>query len=251
MEGPAMGATTVTPKRFYGQGLPNIDPSQLKGRLIVIEGADGSGRSTQIAMLRDWLERLGYPTAEIGLKRSTLVGRELEEVKRGNILSPLTFSLFYATDFADQLENIIIPALRADFIVLADRYIYTLMARDIVRGVDPEWVKEMYGIALVPDAVFYLKVSPQGLAERNFRKNGMLDYWESGMDIQRSGDMFDCFVRYQRQMQRLFLTMRQIYGFEIINANHSPQTISQELSVKIARILGLERARSEPLSAAP
>jgi dTMP kinase len=251
MEGPAMGATTVTPKRFYGQGLPNIDPSQLKGRLIVIEGADGSGRSTQIAMLRDWLERLGYPTAEIGLKRSTLVGRELEEVKRGNILSPLTFSLFYATDFADQLENIIIPALRADFIVLADRYIYTLMARDIVRGVDPAWVKEMYSIALVPDAVFYLKVSPQGLAERNFRKNGMLDYWESGMDIQRSGDMFDCFVRYQRQMQRLFLTMQQIYGFEIINANRSPQTISQELSVKIERILGLQHARSEPLSVAP
>jgi dTMP kinase len=251
MEGPAMGATTVTPKRFYGQGLPNIDPSQLKGRLIVIEGADGSGRSTQIAMLRDWLERLGYPTAEIGLKRSTLVGRELEEVKRGNILSPLTFSLFYATDFADQLENIIIPALRADFIVLADRYIYTLMARDIVRGVDPAWVKEMYSIALVPDAVFYLKVSPQGLAERNFRKNGMLDYWESGMDIQRSGDMFDCFVRYQRQMQRLFLTMQQIYRFEIINANRSPQTISQELSVKIARILGLQRARSEPLPVAP
>jgi dTMP kinase len=246
-----MGATMVTPKRFYGQGLPNIDPSQLKGKLIVIEGADGSGRSTQIAMLRDWLERLGYPTAEIGLKRSTLVGRELEEVKRGNILSPLTFSLFYATDFADQLENIIIPALRADFIVLADRYIYTLMARDIVRGVDPEWVKEMYGIALVPDAVFYLKVSPQGLAERNFRKNGMLDYWESGMDIQRSGDMFDCFVRYQRQMQRLFLTMQQLYRFEIINANRSPQTISQELSAKIARILGLQRARSEPLSVAP
>jgi dTMP kinase len=251
MEGPAMGATTVTPKRFYGQGLPNIDPSQLKGKLIVIEGADGSGRSTQIAMLRDWLERLGYPTAEIGLKRSTLVGRELEEVKRGNILSPLTFSLFYATDFADQLENIIIPALRADFIVLADRYIYTLMARDIVRGVDPAWVKEMYSIALVPDAVFYLKVSPQGLAERNFRKNGMLDYWESGMDIQRSGDMFDCFVRYQRQMQRLFLTMQQIYGFEIINANRSPQTISQELSVKIERILGLQHVRSEHLSVAP
>ena len=121
----------------------------------------------------------------------------------------MTFSLFYATDFADQLENIIIPALRADFIVLADRYIYTLMARDIVRGVDPEWVKEMYSIALVPDAVFYLKVSPQELAERNFRKNGMLDYWESGMDIQRSEDMYDCFIRYQRQMQRLFHAMQK------------------------------------------
>jgi dTMP kinase len=246
-----MGIAPVRSKRFYAQGLPNIDPSQLKGQLIVIEGADGSGRSTQIAMLRDWLERLGFPTAEIGLKRSTLVGRELEQVKRGNILSPLTFSLFYATDFADQLENIIIPALRADFIVLADRYIYTLMARDIVRGVDPEWVKEMYSIALVPDAVFYLKVSPQGLAERNFRKNGMLDYWESGMDIQRSGDMLECFIRYQRQMQRLFIAMQRSYGFEIINANRSPRTISQEISAKIGDLLGLESTGFEPILAAP
>ena len=170
-------------------------------------------------------------------------------MKRGNILSPLTFSLFYATDFADQLENIIIPALRADFIVLADRYIYTLMARDIVRGVDPEWVKEMYSIALVPDAVFYLKVSPRELAERNFRKNGLLDYWESGMDIQRSGDMFDCFTRYQRQMQKLFLAMQRIYGFEIINANRSPQPIARDLSAKIEPLLGFQPARPEPIMA--
>jgi dTMP kinase len=246
-----MGPPTVTPKRFYGQGLPNVDLSLLKGKLIVIEGADGSGRSTQISMLRNWLERLGYPTAEIGLKRSPLVGRELEEAKQGNILSPLTFSLFYATDFADQLENIIIPALRADFIVMADRYIYTLMARDIVRGVDPVWVKEVYSIALVPDAVFYLKVSPQGLAERNFHKNGMLDYWESGMDIQRSGDMYDCFIRYQRQMQRLFYAMQKTYGFEIVNANRSPRAIVRELSAKIERILGLPSSHPEPILAAP
>jgi dTMP kinase len=249
--GATTGTATVMPKRFYGKGLPNVDLSLLHGKLIVIEGADGSGRSTQISILRNWLERLGYPTAEIGLKRSTLVGRELEEVKQGNILSPLTFSLFYATDFVDQLENIIIPALRADFIVLADRYIYTLMARDVVRGVDPEWVKEMYSVALIPDAVFYLKVSPQGLAERNFRKNGMLDYWESGMDIQRSGDMYDCFIRYQRQMQRLFHAMQKTYGFEIINANRSPQAISRELSAKIEGILGLQPAHPEPMPAAP
>jgi dTMP kinase len=244
-----MGTITVTFKRFYGKGLPNVDASLLQGKLIVIEGADGSGRSTQIALLRDWLERLGYPTAEIGLKRSTLVGRELEEVKRGNILSPLTFSLFYATDFADQLENIIIPALQADFIVLADRYIYTLMARDIVRGVDPTWVKEVYNIALVPDAVFYLKVSPRELAERNFRKSGMLDYWESGMDIQRSGDMFDCFIRYQRQMQKQFLGMQQIYGFEIINANRSPRPICVDLRARIEPLLGLQHADPEPVLA--
>jgi dTMP kinase len=246
-----VGTPSVSSKRFYGQGLPNVDASLLKGKLVVIEGADGSGRSTQIAMLRNWLDRLGHPTAEIGLKRSTLIGRELEEVKHGNTLSPLTFSLFYATDFADQLENIIIPALQADFIVLADRYIYTLMARDLVRGVDPEWVKEMYSIALVPDAVFYLKVSPRGLAERNFRKNGMLDYWESGMDIQRTGDMYSCFIRYQRDIQRQFQMMQQTYGFEIINANRSPQAISRELSAKIEAILGLQAVPAEPILALP
>jgi dTMP kinase len=246
-----MGTATVTPKPSYGKGLPNVDVSLLKGKLIVVEGADGSGRSTQIAMLRDWLEHLGYATAEIGLKRSTLVGRELEEAKKGNILSPLTFSLFYATDFADQLENIIIPALRADFIVLADRYIYTLMARDIVRGIDPKWVTEVYSIALVPDAVFYLKVTPRNLAERNFRKNGMLDYWESGMDIQRTGDMYDCFIRYQRQMQKIFHGMQKVYGFEIINGNRSPQTISRELIAKIDGILRPRLAHPEPIPAAP
>ena len=246
-----MGTATVTPKRFYGKGLPNVDISLLKGKLIVIEGADGSGRSTQIALLRNWLEHLGYATAEIGLKRSTLVGRELEEAKKGNILSPLTFSLFYATDFADQLENIIIPALRADFIVLADRYIYTLMARDIVRGVDPQWVTEVYSIALAPDAVFYLKVSPRNLAERNFRKNGLLDYWESGMDIQRSGDMYDCFIRYQRQMQKVFHGMQKIYEFEIINGNRSPQIISRELIAKIEGVLSPRPAHPEPIPAAP
>ena len=246
-----MGTATVTPKRFYGKGLPNVDISLLKGKLIVIEGADGSGRSTQIALLRNWLEHLGYATAEIGLKRSTLVGRELEEAKKGNTLSPLTFSLFYATDFADQLENIIIPALRADFIVLADRYIYTLMARDIVRGIDPQWVTEVYSIALAPDAVFYLKVSPRNLAERNFRKNGLLDYWESGMDIQRSGDMYDCFIRYQRQMQKVFHGMQKIYEFEIINGNRSPQIISRELIAKIAGVLSPRPAHPEPIPAAP
>src|SRR5262245_29613005 len=230
MENSLMGTAALTSKRFYGNGLPNVNVSLLKGKLFVIEGADGSGRSTQIALLRDWLERLGYPTAEIGLKRSMLIGRELEEAKRGNTLSPLTFSLFYATDFADQLENIILPALQADFIVLADRYIYTLMARDIVRGVDPEWVKKMYSIALVPDMVFYLKVSPRGLAERNFRKNGMLDFWESGMDIQRSGNMFDCFTRYQRQMQKLLLAMQRINGFDIINATSYSHTLSYAFS---------------------
>src|SRR6267154_1186345 len=162
-------------KRFYGKGLPGVALEQLKGQLIVIEGADGSGRSTQIDLLRNWLERRGYPTVNVGLKRSMLVSRELEQAMRGNILGTRTLSLFYATDFADQLENVIIPALRSGFIVLADRYIYTLMSRAIVRGVEPMWIRDVYSIALVPDAVFYLAVSPKILLERTLRKHAGLD----------------------------------------------------------------------------
>jgi dTMP kinase len=225
------------PKRFYGKGLPHINPELLKGKLIVIEGSDGSGRSTQIALLRDWLERLGHATVDVGLKRSSLVGPELERAKQGNILSPITLSLFYATDFADQLENKIIPALRSGFVVLADRYIYTLMARDIVRGANPAWIREVYSIALVPDAVFYLSVRPRVLAERIFQKNAILDYWESGMDIRRSGDMFECFIAYQRQIQMQFRAMQAVYGFETINGNRSIRAVAQELQAKIEFIL--------------
>ena len=224
-------------KQYYGKGIPGIDLSRLTGRLIVIEGPDGSGRSTQIAMLSDWLERLGFPTATIGLKRSDLVSDELELAMTGNTLSPITMGLFYATDFCDQLEHRIIPALRAGFVVLADRYIYTLMARDIVRGVSVDWVKNVYGIAIEPDAVFYLRVAPEILAQRNFHKDGRLDYWESGMDIQRTGDMYQCFIRYQRRIQRVFRRMQDDYGFETIDGNRRPSVISSELTKKIKAIL--------------
>ena len=143
-----------TARRFYGHGIPKVELEKLAGRLIVVEGADGSGRSTQIAMLVQWLEGSGHATTQVGLKRSSLVSEELEQAQQGNILSRTTLSLFYATDFADQLENIILPALKSGFIVLADRYIYTLMARDMVRGMDEAWLRNLYGIALEPDAVF-------------------------------------------------------------------------------------------------
>jgi len=225
------------PQGFYGHGLPGIDAERLQGRLIVIEGADGSGRSTQIQMLRDALEQAGHATVDVGLKRSRLVGQALDDAMQGNILSPRTLTLFYATDFADQLENIIVPALKAGFVVLADRYIYTLMARALVRGAEKDWLKEVYGIAIIPDAVFYLGVSPRLLAERNFRKNAVLDYWEAGMDIRRTGDMYENFVRYQRQIQKEFRSMDPIYDFETINGNRSPRTIYRDLLAKIERLL--------------
>lgn len=227
----------ATPKRFYGHGIAGVDLEKLTGKLVVVEGADGSGRSTQIARLVEWLERNGHATVQVGLKRSTLVSEELEKAQQGNILSRLTLSLFYATDFADQLENIILPALKAGFIVLADRYIYTLMIRDMVRGMDESWLKNLYGIALVPDVVFYLNVSPQELVLRNFEKSKALDYWESGMDLGLSRDMFDSFMQYQSRVIEQFKRIQSTYGFTIVDADRSADEINAALQEKIESIL--------------
>ncbi len=224
-------------RKFYGHGVPRVKLEDLAGKLIVVEGADGSGRSTQIARLVDWLETRGHPTVQVGLKRSSLVSKELEEAQEGNILSRTTLSLFYATDFADQLENIILPALKAGFIVLADRYIYTLMARDMVRGMDGQWLKNLYGIAPEPDAVFYLSVEPQELVQRNLAKNATLDYWESGMDLGLSRDMFDSFLKYQTSMQSAFKKLQKTYGFQIVDANRPVGSITKELRKKIRALL--------------
>src|SRR3954462_14575022 len=224
-------------RRFYGHGIPGVTPEELAGKLIVVEGADGSGRSTQIALLVQSLEGSGHATVQVGLKRSTLVSEELDRAQQGNILSRTTLSLFYATDFADQLENIILPALKAGFIVLADRYIYTLMARDMVRGMDERWLKNLYGIALEPDAVFYLSVEAEELVQRNLSKNATLDYWESGMDLGLSRDMFDSFVQYQTAMQQAFRQLQKTYGFTIVNGNRSVDAITSELRKKIGVVL--------------
>ena len=219
--------------RFYGKGLPKVNPEDLTGKLIVLEGADGSGRSTQIRLITDWLEGRGHATLNVGLKRSNLVSAELDQAMNGNVLSPLTLSLFYATDFADQLENRIIPALRSGFIVVADRYIYTLMAREMVRGGNKAWIKSLYSIALEPDIVFYLNVSPRFLVERNFQKNASLDYWESGMDYRSSRDLFENFIRHQRKMKIEFNNLRESYEFEVINGNRSPRAIAMEIQKKL------------------
>ena len=226
-----------SPKRFYGQGISGVDTSRLSGKLVVVEGADGSGRSTQISRLVGWLEGRGHATVQVGLKRSTLVSEELNKAQQGNVLSRTTLSLFYATDFADQLENVILPALKSGFMVLADRYIYTLMARDLVRGMDEDWLKNLYGIAIVPDAVFYLQVSPKELVHRNFAKKHSLDYWESGLDLGLSRDMFDSFVQYQKLMVEKFQYLQKTYGFTIVDGNRPVEVLSRELQHKVESVL--------------
>ncbi len=215
--------------RTFGRPLAELGTSRLVGRLFVVEGADGSGRSSNIKALSEWLEAGGYAVRHMGLRRSPLLAQDIEHAKQSRLLTRTTMSLLYATDFYDQLVHEIIPALRAGYVVLADRYIYTLMARDIVRGADPEWTRNLYSSALVPDAVFYLQVNPEELVLRNFQKNATLDYWESGMDLGLSRDMFESFLIYQSLIQRAFARMQRRHGFTIVNANRDFAKIQQEL----------------------
>src|SRR5262249_40215850 len=134
-------------------------------------------------------------------------------------------------------ENIILPALKAGFIVLADRYIYTLMARDMVRGMDEPWLKNLYGIAPVPDAVFYLNVPPEELVQRSFAKNAALDYWESGMDLGLSRNMFDSFMKYKTAMKKPFRQLQATYDFTIVDGLRPADIINSELRKKIGAVL--------------
>lgn len=224
-------------KLFFGKGLPYLTLDNLPGKLIVLEGPDGSGRSTQIVMLKEWLEAKGHAVMNTGLKRSTLVGNVIEEAKKGNILGKTTLSLLYSTDFADQLENKIIPALSAGYIVLADRYIFTLMARDIVRGASRDWLMKLFGFALVPDLTFYLDVDPQILLHRAFTKYGHLNYWESGMDINLSSDIFESFFKYHRLLQKEYEAMAGEFGFLVVNGNESANRIQSNLRKKLEAFL--------------
>jgi dTMP kinase len=224
-------------KRCFNSPPPNVDLDKLTGPLIVLEGPDSSGRSTHIRLLSQWLEQKGFAVAQVGLKRSELVARELDQAMEGNVLSPRTMSLFYATDFYDQLENSIVPALRAGYIVLADRYIFTLIARDIVRGADPNWLESLYSMAIVPDAVYYLSASSRALVERTLNAHGRLDYWESGMDIGYSRDWFDSFVWYQRRMRNEFMQLQKKHGFTTINANRTIPTVQREIRARVESVI--------------
>ncbi len=224
--------------RTYGTPIPGMTRSKLSGRLIVIEGADGSGRTTEVTMLKEWLEVQGHAVVDTGLRRSTLVSERIDEAKQGHTLAPTTLALFYAVDFADQLENKIVPALSAGSTVLADRYIYTLMARAVARGASREWAQELYGFALVPDLVLFLDARPDILLHRAIMKYGALDYWESGMDLCLSPDRFDSFFLYQARLRAEFEWMAKPYGFHFIDANRQPGAVHLDVKRIVAPLYG-------------
>ena len=215
--------------RTYGTRLPGVPPSPVHGRLIVVEGADGSGRTTEIGLLREWLEVEGHAVVDTGLRRSDLVSAEIDRAKQGHTLGSTTMALLYAVDFADQLENKIVPALAAGSTVLADRYIYTLMARAIVRGASRDWARELYAFALRPDLVVFLQARSEILLHRAIGKYGSLDYWESGMDLSLSRDLFESFFLYQEALSKEFDWMRTRYAFHTVDANRLPEQVHADV----------------------
>ncbi|HLK66218.1 MAG TPA: hypothetical protein VKU19_22440 [Bryobacteraceae bacterium] len=230
--------------QFYNEPLPGVDTSELQGKLIVIEGPDAVGRSTQIALLRQWLEQEGHAVLDTGMARSALAGKGIKLAKQGNTLGPITMTLFYTTDFADRLENEIIPALRAGFVVLIDRYIFSIMARAIARGEDRRWIEQVAGFALVPHAVYYLRAEVQHLVSRVVLGRGAFDYWESGMDLRFGADMYESFVRYQARLIKALDSMVEPYGFTVIDAGQGIPQIFRDLQRQLGRLqLGRVRAR--------
>lgn len=224
-------------KKTYGFPMAGIDTKQLCGPLIVIEGADGSGRSTHIQLLTDALERRGHGVVDAGLLCSELVSTEFGTARQGNLLGPLTRGLFYVTDLADQLEKRIVPALRSGMVVLADRYIYTLIARDLCRGADLDWLRGVFGFALVPDAVVYLEVSPERLARRVLSRDGALDYWEAGMDLGLHRSRYDSFVRYQLRLAAAYDQIDEHFGFRRVDAERPIETVHEELLAYIESVV--------------
>jgi dTMP kinase len=236
------------PLKPFADPLPGVETADLSGKLIVIEGPDAVGRSTQVTQLRLWLEQEGHAVLDTGMARSALAGRGIARAKEGNTLGPLTMTLYYATDFADRLENEIIPALRAGFVVLTDRYIFSIMARAIARGEDAAWIERICGFGLVPHAVYYLRAGVKDLVSRVVIGRGVFDYWESGMDHHFGSfgnDMYESFVHYQRRLIRALDRMSSRYGFVEIDATKPPDVIFRELQRRIAS-LQIQRVNGIP-----
>ena len=232
--------------RFYGNPLPGVKPEELSGSLIVVEGTDGSGRSTQISLLTEWLEGEGFAVETMGLRRSFLVGEDIDGLLAENAVTRMTLALMYSTDFFDQLERRILPALRSGLIVLADRYIFTLIARAAVRGIGRDYLHGIYEIALRPDLTFWLNVRPEVAFDREFKKSQTISYWESGRDMSLSNDLFQSFIRYQSMIKREFEYLSKRHGFIELDGEGSVSDVNRVLRRRIASQLGIRGTYYKP-----
>lgn len=202
------------------------------GRLIAVEGLDGSGKSTQIYLLKRWLELQGLRVYFSEWNSSELVKSATSKGKKRELLSPTTFSLIHATDFADRYERHLLPLVRAGYLVLCDRYVFTAYARDIVRGCRPEWVRGLYSFAALPDMTFFFKATLETSLQRILDGRPQLKYFEAGMDLQLSKDPYESFRIFQGRMLEQYMAMAPEFNFVTMDANgpiEAQQTIVRSL----------------------
>ena len=205
------------------------------GKLVVVEGVDGSGKSTQLNLLRNWLEDKGQKVIFTEWNSSKLISETIKEAKRSNSLIPVTFSLLHATDFADRMENVIKPALKAGLTVLADRYCFTAFARDVARGVDRDWVRSLYGFAIKPDAAFYFQV-PIEVSLQRISASRAPGFYEAGMDIGLSKDPHASFQMFQSRVIAEYDGMVQEFGLNLVHATESIHDQQVAFRQKVSKI---------------
>jgi dTMP kinase len=210
---------------------------RLPGRLFIVEGIDGSGKSTQLSLLQQWLKREGYMVFFSEWNSSPLIKDTTRRGKIKHMLTPTTFSLIHATDLADRIERHIIPPLKAGAIVLADRYIYTAFARDVVRGVSPRWVRDLYRFAVQPTIAFYFRVPLEISLKRILGARAGLKYYEAGMDLDLSEDIEDSFKLFQSRIRDQYESMIDEFGLTVIDATRPIEEQQYEVRALVERQL--------------
>jgi dTMP kinase len=216
------------------------------GKLIAVEGLDGSGKSTQLYLVKRWLETEGYRVFFTEWNSSALVKQATSKGKRDQLLTPTTFSLIHATDFADRYERQILPLLRAGYIVLADRYIFTAFARDTVRGLEPDWLEKLYSFAVHPDITFYFRVPLEISLQRILEGRPQLKFHEAGLDMGWSADPYQSFRIFQGKIHDAYERMLQRFDFTVIDASREIHEQQRDVREIIAKGIDL-RAYRRPL----
>ncbi|MBN8487375.1 MAG: thymidylate kinase [Burkholderiales bacterium] len=199
--------------------LPPLQPNRHKGKLIIVEGIDGSGKSTQLSLLAQYLRAQGKPVAFSAWNSSPLVKETTRRGKKKEMFTPTTFSLIHATDFADRYERQLLPLLKAGYLVLCDRYIFTAFARDVVRGCRPEWVREVYDFAALPDVTFFFRAHLEVSLSRILDGRPTLKHHEAGMDLGLSSDPYESFRIFQGRIFEQYLAMSTEFNFVVMDAN--------------------------------
>jgi dTMP kinase len=213
-------------------------PNPHRGKLIVVEGIDGSGKSTQISLLSQWLRARGFAVAFSEWNSSPLVHETTRRGKRKEMFTPTTFSLLHATDFADRTERYILPLVRAGAIVCADRYAYTAFARDVARGVDPQWVRNLYSFAIRPNVAFYFRTPLDVALGRILGGRDALKYYEAGMDLKISRDVEESFRIFQGRILAEYEAMSEEMGFHVIDATLSIEDQQRQMRAVVVKELG-------------